>query len=232
MSTFNSASLKHAGLTASLLCLGIIGFCSPVASAQTTGVVGDIGDPVGKLQWLDITCPPGQLAVGLDERQGGWTAQVKLLCAAPNQLGSWSGRPTIGGAAGGYFGNHDTALICPAGQWITGISGQQATAFYATTIVVTENERRFLANPMIYCGNAGNAGLSSLLDIRFKPEKPHGPYPTMYAQTPTQYCATGTVAGAMRVAVSTVHHPDIKAIALRCAPAPTSQVIPRVRIRH
>jgi hypothetical protein len=192
--------------------------------------VGDISDPVSQLNWADLACPPGQLAVGLGERQGGWTAQVTLFCAVPNILGGWSGPRTVGGAAGGDFGTHSASLICPAGQWITGMSGEMATAYYAT--FHGEVGRQFLANPVIYCGNATNAALSSFADTAFKPEKPSGLYPTTYAQTPTQYCAAGAVAGRMRIAVSAVHHPDIKAIKFECVRAPVPQAIPRIPFRN
>jgi len=184
------------------------------------GIIGDI-DSNDQLQWTRISCPAGQFAAGMTERQGGWTAQIGLLCTTPNPIGGWSGQPRPAGTAGGKYGNHSATLFCTRNEWITGMSGEMATAYYAGAS--GEHARRFLADPVINCGNTVNQELSSYADTKFSPEKPSGFYPTTYAQIPTQYCPPGTAVNELEVAVETTHHPDIKAVRLACTALPVSQ---------
>ncbi|HEX6785446.1 MAG TPA: hypothetical protein VF098_12455 [Sphingomicrobium sp.] len=196
---------------------------------EHSGIVGDI-DSNDQLHWTHISCPAGQSAAGIAERQGGWTAQISLLCTSPNLLGGWSAQPVSAGTAGGNYGNHGTTLLCTKNEWITGMSGEMATAYYAG--LSGEQARRFLADPVIYCGNASNPALSSYADTKFSPEKPSGLYPTTYAQIPQQHCPPGDALIDLEVAVETTHHPDIKAARLGCAASPAASSVPRSVIKH
>ena len=180
--------------------------------------VGDTEHPKA-LSWNRLACPAGEYVVGVSIRQGGWLAQVGVQCAAPSPQGGWASQPVTGGAAGGEYGSHAANLICPRGRWVAGLAGLTVRVGHMEGLI----ERLFLADPVLSCGAPGVAGLTTVRDPRFSPEKPGAldAAPARYTESPVQYCPQGLYAAAAEAAVEPEHHPDIKAVRLICAALPS-----------
>jgi len=184
-----------------------------------TPAVGDTQHPQA-LNWTRLICPSGEFVVGFSIRQGGWLAQLGVQCATPSSTGGWASQPVSGGAAGGEYGSHAANLICPPGRWVSGIAGLTVRDGHIEGLI----ERLFLADPVVSCGAPGAAGLSTVRDPQFKPEKPSALdlAPAHYEESPVQYCPPGLYAAAVDAAVATANHPDIKGVRLICKSLPAS----------
>lgn len=183
----------------------------PAGSPEDTGTVGDRN---GGLSWTTLNCPPGEIAAGVKLNQGGWTAKITLMCAAPTRTGGWASAPAESGSAGGDHGTHEATLSCPRDRWIAGMSGQQVGVNYVGGLV----SRQFLANPIIYCGGPNTPGTTAVSDPQFVPEQKTNMTSPVYVDSPAQYCNKGSYASSLKAAVETKHLPDIKAVRMQCAP--------------
>jgi hypothetical protein len=179
-----------------------------------TSAVGDYEHP-NELKWAPLACPPGEYVVGLVVRQGGWTSQVAVECAAPSAKGTWASPPVAGGAAGGEYGTHNARLMCPKDHWVAGLGGLTVHVGHAEGLI----ERLFLADPVVSCSAPDATGFTTVRDLQFQREKgsPLDLAPARYEESQTQYCPAGTFSMGAEAAVEPEHHPDIKAVRLSCS---------------
>lgn len=107
-------------------------------TAQCTGPGGPVtGSTMGEPNSLDgsggSSCPAGQVAVGIEGREGDFLDQLVLRCQAADLTGPISpAASSFGGTGGGPDGPYD----CPAGEALVGLGGE--VVFSATMVRYVE----------------------------------------------------------------------------------------------
>jgi hypothetical protein len=104
-----------------------------VATVQCAGggpasTMGSMTSSVDELPG-GTSCLPGQVAVGIQGREGDFVDNLFLRCALPDGSGPITPSAPVFGAFGGH---EDGPYDCPAGQVLTGLTGQ--SVFTGTTI--------------------------------------------------------------------------------------------------
>jgi hypothetical protein len=108
-----------------------------VATVQCAGggLASTMGSMTGSIDELpgSTSCLPGQVAVGITGREGDFVDLLVLRCA--NADGSGPITPSVG-VFGAFGGQPDGPYDCPAGEVLTGLTGQ--SVFDGTTIRYVE----------------------------------------------------------------------------------------------
>ena len=95
-------------------CLGPEGQVTAPTTMGTLNPAG--GDTPGS-----TSCPAGQIAVGIEGLEGDFVDQLVLRCRPPDLSGAITpSSPAFGGNGGGADGPYD----CPAGQALSGLTGE------------------------------------------------------------------------------------------------------------
>jgi hypothetical protein len=118
----------------------IIGAFIPIVAVATVqcqggGPASTMGSMTGSPDELPgaTSCGPGQVAVGIQGNEGDFVDHILLRCALPD--GSGPINPSVP-VFGGPFGTPDGPYDCPAGEVLTGLTGQ--SVFDGTTIRYVE----------------------------------------------------------------------------------------------
>jgi hypothetical protein len=120
----------------------LIGVTIPIVAVATVqcaggGPASTMGSMTGMAGELPggTFCGPGQVAVGITGREGDFIDNLFLRCALPDGSGPITQSvPSFGGP--GLGGQPDGPYDCPAGQVLTGLTGQ--SVFTGTTIRYVE----------------------------------------------------------------------------------------------
>lgn len=99
---------------------GAVGRLAAVCGATEAAWIGGAGEAPDDEY---TSCPDGQVATGIDGREGSVIDAIEVLCRTLDEDGLPSGAISRGGSAGGLGGGESADIICPAGQVAIGLSG-------------------------------------------------------------------------------------------------------------
>lgn len=108
-------------------------FCS-VSNGSGTASANVSNVAVNCVASVALNCGTGKLLNGIQGRKGGIIDQIQIRCADVIGASLDSTTTAAGALAGGGGGSAFGPFTCPAGEWITGVSGRNGSGGYPTAM--------------------------------------------------------------------------------------------------